>query len=111
MIAPLITPANDRGDADTAHVKGMLEGAARHVSSEGCQFVMSGKAPGLGRRLRVAAGPQWAITGTVRWVVGERIGFAFDQRIDAAAVIALADHFACARVIELLPCLPDRQEG
>jgi hypothetical protein len=108
MNAPLIRPSNDRqGDRLAPQNGDVLAGIARHVSREGCQFVMTGKAPSVGRRLRVMMESGACVSGTIRWVLGERVGFAFDRAIDEAEVAGLTYHFAGVRVIELLPEHPE----
>ena len=103
MNAPVFRPAN--GIANTADIStggASLRGIARHISAEGCQFVIVGKVPSIGRRVRLVVAPGVTVTGTIRWVLGERVGFAFDHRVDAATVAILSDPLAGALPIELL---------
>ncbi|MDE8650107.1 PilZ domain-containing protein [Novosphingobium album (ex Liu et al. 2023)] len=58
----------------------------RHVSSEGCQLVSGDLRPGVGQRLRFKVDSVRPITGTVRWSVGDRAGFEFDEPISARAL-------------------------
>lgn len=54
---------------------------ARHVSPEGCQLVVESSLLEKGLRLVMAQAGFARVTGTVRWVVGDRAGFAFDAPI------------------------------
>ena len=55
---------------------------AKHVSAEGCQFVFNEK--------RVEGFDP--VIGTVRWVVIDRVGFAFDRPLSRACQQALSEH-------------------
>lgn len=56
-------------------------GVARHVSSEGCQFVVQAGQFAAGQHLLVQLGTMVQIGGTVCWSVDDRTGFAFDSVI------------------------------
>ena len=58
---------------------------ARHISAEGCQFVTGWGEIAEGQRFSFALGGHPPVSGTVRWVVGDRAGFAFDQPISREA--------------------------
>jgi hypothetical protein len=62
---------------------------ARHVSAEGCQLVVEREVPARGERFVFSLGGQAMVAGTVRWVVKDRVGFAFDQPIEREAQTAL----------------------
>jgi len=112
MNAPVLRPANDIANvANTLAHDTALHGIARHVSAEGCQFVIVGKVPSMGRRIRFVAAPDVTVIGTIRWVLGERIGVAFDRRIDAAAVAVLCNPLVGALPIELLAQASGQQAG
>lgn len=51
---------------------------ARHVSAEGCQFVIDCEMPTKGERFAFSLDERITVAGTVSWVVKDRIGFAFD---------------------------------
>ncbi len=103
MNAPVFRPANDIANpVGSTPADATLRGIPRHVSAEGCQFVIAGKVPAVGRCLRVDLAPDLAIHGTIRWVLGDRIGFAFDRRVVAAALAVLSSPLAGALPIEPL---------
>lgn len=53
----------------------------RHVSPEGCQLMVESLDILPGTRLAIVPESPHRITGTVRWLVGGRAGFAFDEVI------------------------------
>lgn len=61
----------------------------RHVCAEGCQLVVRHADVRAGQRLRFRLEGARAVAGTVRWVVGDRAGFAFDRPLsrDDASVL------------------------
>lgn len=62
----------------------------RHVSADGCQLVLRGVGIRAGERLRFDLAGAGPVAGTVRWVVADRAGFAFDRplsRDDASALL------------------------
>ncbi|WP_221419977.1 PilZ domain-containing protein [Novosphingobium chloroacetimidivorans] len=91
--------AATRGDA-----AGTLHGIARHVTEDGCQFVTTGPTPKSGCRLRCLLSSNPAVSGVVRWIVEDRIGFAFDQPLDAGSLAELASHSVQVKAIVLEPC-------
>ncbi|GGC14271.1 hypothetical protein GCM10011494_36370 [Novosphingobium endophyticum] len=76
---------------------------ARHVSAEGCQFVVEREMPAKGERFAFHVDGRVAVTGTVRWVVSDRIGFAFDRLIDREMQTALLARSQGFRGIEIYP--------
>lgn len=76
---------------------------ARHVTADGCQFVTE--------RLGIAAGQCFSFTlddhppvrGTVRWVVNDRIGFAFDRPISRDAQAAMLRRSRVVQGVDLRP--------
>lgn len=92
------------GDA-TARVEigGAVDGVPRHVSAEGCQFALTTKAPDAGARMSFALPPHPVVTGTISWVLGDRIGFGFDRTLCPAATGELSRSSAAAKVIRLVP--------
>lgn len=68
-----------------------LSGIARHVTQDGCQFVITGPAPKPGCRLTCQLGINPPIAGVVRWIVEDRIGFAFDGLLDSARLTELVN--------------------
>ena len=61
----------------------------RHVSSEGCQIRIADARPKVGQRLRLRLESMGQITGTVRWSVGDRAGFEFDEPISLRRIATL----------------------
>jgi len=62
---------------------------ARHVSDEGCQLVVAGVEVGAGQRFTLEIAATERISGSVRWVVGARAGFAFDEPIGGDTLNAI----------------------
>lgn len=62
---------------------------ARHVSSDGCQLVLDDDSISKGQRFTFAIEGEAPVCGAVRWVVGDRAGFAFDSPIGKATMHAL----------------------
>lgn len=81
-----VTPPPPRDRVDGAF---SIVGTARHVSAEGCQFMIRGARPVVGERLGFAWHGE-PIGGTVRWVLEDRIGFAFARRLDPSICLKLA---------------------
>lgn len=103
MNAPPIKPSNRGADKALAEPRGAaLEGLVRHVSEDGCQLILMAKAPNVGRRLSFECAPGSTISGTIRWVLGDRVGFAFDQRISPEAVAQVTATGAQIKTIRLL---------
>ncbi|MCJ2182009.1 PilZ domain-containing protein [Novosphingobium sp. 1949] len=65
-------------------------GVARHVSADGCQFVLEQGALERGQNLAFLLEGFGVVRGKVRWIVADRIGFAFDGRLERDAQRALA---------------------
>ena len=102
MHVPPIRPAPGRSDGlPPSDGAAALKGIARHVSNEGCQFVLTGMAPQIGQRLTFALASEPAISGVIRWVLDDRIGFAFARPISGQAMAELTGHFATLKAIEL----------
>lgn len=76
---------------------------ARHVSSEGCQFVVEQDNIAQGQRFSFAVEGHSRVRGTVRWVVGDRLGFAFDQPITREAQRAMLTRARIVQGLELYP--------
>lgn len=76
---------------------------ARHVSAEGCQFVVEREMPAKGERFLFHVDGQATVAGTVRWVVSDRIGFAFDSPIDREVQTALLARSQGFRGIQIYP--------
>ncbi|MFC0205480.1 PilZ domain-containing protein [Novosphingobium soli] len=74
---------------------------ARHVSAEGCQFVVEQGNVAEGQSLGLAVDGHPPIRGTVRWVVSDRIGFAFDCPLPRDAQAALQQRGRSARTVSL----------
>ncbi|MCT2400701.1 PilZ domain-containing protein [Novosphingobium mangrovi (ex Huang et al. 2023)] len=74
---------------------------ARHVSAEGCQLILKQDQVAKGQRFRFNLDGAGAVVGTVRWVVSDRIGFAFDQPLCRRTQDALANHCRVVHGLEL----------
>jgi len=74
---------------------------ARHTSPEGCQLVVEPGTLSAGQRCALAFEALGRIAGTVRWVVDDRAGFAFDERIDRERQHAIRAFCAGAQRLEL----------
>lgn len=105
-VTPAVSPAAPTRAEDTG---GVLQGVARHVTIDGCQFVLTGPRPEAGMRLSCRLSAHASVTGTVRWIVEDRIGFAFQHPLDAANLAELASHAAQVKAIELA-ALPEMAE-
>jgi hypothetical protein len=77
---------------------------ARHISADGCQFVTGSAGIVEGQRFRFAPGGLAPISGTVRWVVGDRAGFAFDRPIPTEAQATMRQHRGIVEEIDLYLC-------
>ncbi|VWX52233.1 hypothetical protein [Novosphingobium sp. 9U] len=99
-------PVNLTGSlAASAHATGkraVLLGVARHVTADGCQFALVGSRPSAGTRLACKLSGNAPVIGTVRWIVEDRVGFAFDQPLDAASLADLGSHCLQVKAIELV---------
>ena len=71
---------------------------ARHVCAEGCQLVTGTEQLSKGDRFAFLLNASDRVTGTVRWVVRDRAGFAFDAPIADEVMAALKQNY---RGIEL----------
>lgn len=76
---------------------------ARHVSSEGCQFVIEQDNIAEGQRFSFDVEGHDPVRGTVRWVVGDRLGFAFDHPITREAQRAMQARSRIVQGVELFP--------
>ncbi|WP_159981645.1 PilZ domain-containing protein [Novosphingobium sp. 18050] len=74
---------------------------ARHISSEGCQFEVVRDDIAEGQRFSFALDGYPPIRGTVRWVVSDRVGFAFDRPISRDAQSAMRKRCAIVEGVEL----------
>ncbi|MYL99038.1 PilZ domain-containing protein [Novosphingobium sp. FGD1] len=74
---------------------------ARHISAEGCQFVVEQVGVVQGQRFSFALDGHPAVRGTVRWVVKDRVGFAFDQPISRDAQAAMRERCHVVQGVEL----------
>ena len=65
--------------------------SVRHVSAEGCQLVMDLETYRPGEELAFVLAGWPPVPGKIRWIVDDRIGFAFEHPICAAAERALTN--------------------
>lgn len=80
-----------------------LRGYPRHVTAEGCQFLLASGHAGADER-KVFTLPGGArVAGTVRWILEERVGFAFDRPLDDATLAALSEEVAALTALDLVP--------
>lgn len=75
--------------------------AARHICAEGCQLVTGNKPLSKGERFALVVNESDRVAGTVRWVVRDRAGFAFDAPIAGEILAALRARTQNYRGIEL----------
>lgn len=75
--------------------------AARHISADGCQLVLGEANAAPGQRFRFDLAGFAPIIGTVRWIVADRAGFAFDQPLCSDSQRALAGRDGGMRGLEL----------
>jgi hypothetical protein len=82
-----------------------LRAVARHVSADGCQFTLSGALPEEGMRMFFTTrnGGE-RVAGTVRWVLAERIGFAFDRPLGPPELAEMTGYFEASSAVLLRPC-------
>lgn len=76
---------------------------AKHVSSEGCQFIVERENLAQGQRFAFTVDGYAPIQGTVRWVMSDRIGFAFDAPIARDAQRAMESRGRVMQGLELYP--------
>ena len=81
---------------------GALDGVARHVAAEGCQFVLCTDAPAAGRWLVFVLESGASVTGRISWVVDRRIGFAFDRPLGPEAVAELSRQASALKSLRLI---------
>lgn len=91
--APLTTPSDD----------GIVTGVARHVSADGCQVLLTAGSASALHRMMLSMPSGGLVGGTIRWVLADRLGFAFDAAIDAQALAELAGQGAQPNAVQLLP--------
>ncbi|SFG25341.1 PilZ domain-containing protein [Novosphingobium sp. CF614] len=82
---------------DSAYAAAM----ARHISADGCQFVLARDKVAPGQRFRFKLEGHEPVVGTVRWVVADRVGFAFDRPLGRDSQQALTDHCRVMHGLEL----------
>lgn len=76
---------------------------ARHVTADGCQFVIEKAGVAAGQCFCFVVDDHPPVRGTVRWVVRDRIGFAFDRPISRAAQIAMLRRSKVVQGVDLQP--------
>lgn len=74
----------------------------RHVCAQGCQLVFGRDRVRPGERLRFSL-ETGAVAGTVRWVVEDRAGFAFDRPLGRDSETALIRHGRSLHGLALFP--------
>ena len=74
---------------------------AKHVSADGCQLIVVREGIAPGQRFRFKLTDFAPVIGTVRWVTGKRVGFAFDMPIARPLQDALAEHCRSHHGIDL----------
>lgn len=79
-----------------------LRGFPRHVTAEGCQFLLASGSGEPGARKIFTAPDGTPVEGTIRWIIEERVGFAFDRPLGNATHAALSDQVTALTAIELL---------
>ncbi|MCJ2185338.1 PilZ domain-containing protein [Novosphingobium beihaiensis] len=74
---------------------------AKHVFAEGCQFVVKQDSIAPGQRFRFNLEGLQPVVGTVRWVVEDRVGFAFDRPLSRKNQDALTSHCRSVHGLDL----------
>lgn len=74
---------------------------ARHVSADGCQLVMGQARTQPGQRFRFHLAGFAPVSGTVRWTVADRAGFAFDSPLCRSSLRILSGHGAAMQALQL----------
>ncbi len=82
-----------------AHKRSACTALAKHISAEGCQFIVRADSIATGQRFRFNLDGLEPVVGTVRWVVDDRIGFAFDRPLSRKSQDVLTSH--CRSVLGL----------
>jgi len=103
-IATAIEPTASEPVPGLQPLAASLTGVARHVCVDGCQFVITGLSPSVRQRLSFSLASGTVITGSVSWILGDRIAFAFDRQITSTAMSALASHQSSLTAVTLSPC-------
>ena len=80
-----------------------LRGYPRHVTAEGCQFLLASGYAEPDERKVFTAPDGTPVVGAIRWILEERIGFAFDRPLGDATQAALSGAVAALTALELLP--------
>ncbi|MGF7152547.1 PilZ domain-containing protein [Novosphingobium gossypii] len=76
---------------------------ARHVTADGCQFVIERIGVSAGQCFSFVLDDHPPVRGTVRWVVRDRIGFAFDRPISRATQMAMLRRSKVVQGLDLQP--------
>lgn len=63
----------------SAQTHSVRKAVAKHVYAEGCQFIVAPDSIAPGQRFRFNLDGLGPVVGSVRWVVDDRVGFAFDR--------------------------------
>lgn len=74
---------------------------AKHISAEGCHLIVAQENIVRGQRFRFNLAGFKPIIGTVRWVTGKHVGFAFDMPLTRASQEALIEHCRSMHGIDL----------
>lgn len=82
-------------------VSAYASAVAKHVSSEGCQFIVERENLVEGQRFTFTLDDHAPIQGTVRWVMSGRVGFAFDTPILREAQRAMESRGRVMQGLEL----------
>ncbi|MCJ2177121.1 PilZ domain-containing protein [Novosphingobium album (ex Hu et al. 2023)] len=83
----------------SAHKRAACKAVAKHVSAEGCQFIVRPDNIEAGQRFRFNLEGLDPVIGSVRWVVGDRVGFAFDRPLSRGSQDVLTGY--CRSVLGL----------
>lgn len=104
MNAPTHRPLGGLASATAAtDDDGIVVGVARHVSADGCQVLLTAGTAVAGRRMLLMMAADRCVGGAIRWVLPDRIGFAFDAAIDPDTIAELAGQGLQPRAVQLVP--------
>jgi hypothetical protein len=104
MYAPAKWPPAKRAPLTSKEARSdELRGYPRHATAEGCQFLLVSGSGSPDERKVFTAPDGTPVAGTIRWILEERVGFAFDRPLEDGTLRALSDEVAAVTTLELAP--------
>lgn len=80
-----------------------LAAIARHVCAEGCQLILGRGDAAPGQRFHFELPGFGLVSGTVQWVLKDRVGFAFDKPLCRVSEQVLNRQGGIMASLELVP--------